>query len=389
MINNDRKIYRILQKHLDTLPVGYPATRSGVEIRILQRIFTPVQAAVATALTHRFEPVDRIFETIEKQRRVFLEKPECEAHLDEMAKNGGVFCKTIDGRKHYALVPFVVGMYEFQVTRLTPGFYEDAARYFREGYALAYLSTAVPQMRVIPVEQSVGEKQHIATYDEVRRLIADAGERIGVADCICRKGKDLTGEPCRATDRRRLCIGLRDYFDTYSRHGWLRQITRDEAMEILSQCETEGLVLQATNEQKPQAICACCGCCCGVLSTLRHVPNRVEFAAGNFYAKSDPERCVACGKCAERCHMDAIVLEDDRVDIDPKGCIGCGVCVPVCKKGAMALVKRQPETVPPEDTEALYDTIMAGRKRFAKARTGLKILRHMDMKRLLRAAGSR
>ncbi len=28
--------YRILQKHLDDMPVGYPATESGVEIELLE-----------------------------------------------------------------------------------------------------------------------------------------------------------------------------------------------------------------------------------------------------------------------------------------------------------------------------------------------------------------
>lgn len=389
-MGREQKIYKTLRKHLDKMPVGYPSTRSGVEIRILKRIFTPRQAALAAAMTHRFEPVETIRKRAEKHGSDFMapdfaDNASWEALLDEMVERGGIFCKIVDGRRHYALVPFVVGMFEFQVTGLTPGFYADVARYFREGYGLAYLSTAVPQMRVIPIEQSVAEKQHIATYDEARRLIADAGERIGVADCICRKGKDLAGESCRRTERRSLCLGLRDYFDMYSRQGWLRKITKEEALEILAQSEKEGLVLQATNEREPQAICACCGCCCGILSTLRHVPNRAEFAAGNFYAQSDPQLCVGCGKCVERCHVGAIVMgeREKRVEIDPAGCIGCGVCVPVCKKGAMALVERQKPNVPPPDTEALYDTILKGKKRLGKMRTGLKILRHMRIKDII------
>ncbi len=32
-------IYRELQRHLDEMPVGYPRTESGVEIRILKHLF--------------------------------------------------------------------------------------------------------------------------------------------------------------------------------------------------------------------------------------------------------------------------------------------------------------------------------------------------------------
>ena len=37
----EEQIYRDLQRHLDSFPIGYPATQSGVEIRILKRLFTP------------------------------------------------------------------------------------------------------------------------------------------------------------------------------------------------------------------------------------------------------------------------------------------------------------------------------------------------------------
>ena len=375
MHDKEKKTYKILRKHLHKMPVGYPATYSGVELRLLQRMFTREQAVMATMLTHVFEPVNVVCEKANKQLSNSIDESYCGRLLDEMAGKGGVFCKVIDGRKHYALVPFVVGMFEFQVTSLTARFYDEAIRYFREGYALEYLSTAVPQMRVIPINQSIAPKQHIATYDEVRSLIANAGDRIGVADCICRKGKDLSGDPCKITERRNLCLGLRDYFDTYSERGWLRKITKEEAFEILSQSETEGLVLQTTNEREPQAICACCGCCCGILLMLKHVPNRAEFAGGNFRARVDSRLCVGCGKCLERCHVGAIFMTEKRVEISLEGCIGCGVCVPVCKKGAMSLVPGRMHAVPPADTTELYDTILKGKGRMRKVRTGMKILK--------------
>jgi len=40
-------LYRQLQRHLDRMPVGFPATESGVEIRILRQIFTPEEAELA------------------------------------------------------------------------------------------------------------------------------------------------------------------------------------------------------------------------------------------------------------------------------------------------------------------------------------------------------
>ena len=38
------EIYHKLAKVLDTLPSGFPATESGIEIKILKKIFTPEEA---------------------------------------------------------------------------------------------------------------------------------------------------------------------------------------------------------------------------------------------------------------------------------------------------------------------------------------------------------
>ena len=37
-------VYTRLREHLDRLPAGFPATESGVELRILKRLFTPDEA---------------------------------------------------------------------------------------------------------------------------------------------------------------------------------------------------------------------------------------------------------------------------------------------------------------------------------------------------------
>ena len=47
----DAELYRALQRHLDRMPVPYPATESGVEIRILRRLFTPDEARLALSLS--------------------------------------------------------------------------------------------------------------------------------------------------------------------------------------------------------------------------------------------------------------------------------------------------------------------------------------------------
>jgi Na+-translocating ferredoxin:NAD+ oxidoreductase subunit B len=375
----EEKLYRRLRKHLHAMPVGYPSTRSGVELKILRHLFAPEEARLALHMTHGFDTAETIGERAAKEG---VSPPQCENHLREMAAKGSILRRDTDAQPRYALIPFVVGMYEFQIRRMTPELYENAARYFREAFGFTYLSTAVPQMRVIPIRQSVAGEHRIATYDEVRQLVAEAKGRLGVTDCICRKGRDLAGKPCQRTDRRSLCLGFRDYFDTYQREGWIRKLSEQEALDILEQSEKEGLVLQSTNEQAPQAVCACCGCCCGVLATLKAVPNPAEFTASNFYAGVNADVCIGCGLCADRCHMMAVTLLDKKAVIDMLRCIGCGVCVPACKSGALRLWQKAEACVPPETTEELYEIIQSGKSRLSGIKTGVKVLRRMNLKQV-------
>jgi hypothetical protein len=49
-VDQDEKIYRELQRHLNRQAVGFPATRSGADIKLLKHIFSPRDAEMATCL---------------------------------------------------------------------------------------------------------------------------------------------------------------------------------------------------------------------------------------------------------------------------------------------------------------------------------------------------
>ena len=49
-------VYRELQERLDTYSMGFPPTESGVEIKILKRLFSGEDAAMFLALTPGWRP---------------------------------------------------------------------------------------------------------------------------------------------------------------------------------------------------------------------------------------------------------------------------------------------------------------------------------------------
>ena len=116
MIHNDQA-YIKLQQHLDSQAVGFPATRSGAEIKILKHIFTPEEAEIACCLDYKFEPLETI---LERAGHLVESAEELEKRLNKILRKGGIESRIKNGRAHYCNAPLVVGMYEFQLNRLTP-----------------------------------------------------------------------------------------------------------------------------------------------------------------------------------------------------------------------------------------------------------------------------
>ena len=369
-------VYRRLQRKLNKMPVGYPATKTGVEISLLKRIFTEEQAAVAEHLDHNYKTVDQIFdsagETVES-------KEELSRILEETVSRGGISRRRRDGEAEYALLPFLLwGMYEHQLKRLNPAFLEDCGEYMMGEFGLEMATSRLPKMRVIPIEESVGGEHRVSTYDELRHLIDKAGNQIAIQECFCRKVADMQGKGCSATDRREVCMSLGDQADLYVEEGWARRITQEEALEIARLNEQEGLVLMPGNAQEPSFMCACCSDCCGMLSLMKNFPKPAEVVGSNYQARVTAAQCTACGACVSRCPLEAITLDGAAAAVDLKRCIGCGLCVPICPEEAIALVKKEKEVLPPATVEEHYETILAKRMTFA-GRT-----RDFAMKALLR-----
>jgi len=61
-IKDAKKDYKALQKHLNSMPIGFPKTISGVEKRILKTVFSPEEARAALCLGCKYEAVETIIE---------------------------------------------------------------------------------------------------------------------------------------------------------------------------------------------------------------------------------------------------------------------------------------------------------------------------------------
>lgn len=299
------------------------------------------------------EPIEEIQERISDLGH---SKEELASHLENMAKKGAIMRIVKEDSFTYGNALLVVGMFEFQVNKLTEGFIKDMHKYFYEAFLWDMAKVPIPQLRTIPVGVTIDHEAEILNYDNVNQLIEKAEGPYVLINCVCRQGMDLLNKPCKATSRREVCMGFGESAKAYIDAGWGREITRNEAIEVLKQNEEEGLVLQPSNSINAEFICSCCGCCCEGLSSYKRLPNPADIVASNYFAVVDEDACTGCRTCEERCQMAAITVDDIAI-VNLQRCIGCGACVKSCPSEAIKLEKKANTKAPPETMVELYENI--------------------------------
>lgn len=353
-----KDVYIRLREHLDKMPVGYPPTESGVEIRLLQRLFTVEEAQVTLCLSALPEPLERIHR---RARPIGFSLEKVETILERLLSKGVIEGQEIDQKRHYSKSIFVVGMYERQLRNLTKELQEDFLQYADEGFAEALHSKGTTQLRTIPINVSILPERIVGTYDSARDLVLRSEGPFAVMDCICRNGMDLLDQPCSQTKVRETCLTLGNVAQRCVEREMARFVSQDEMLALLEQADEEGMVLQPQNSQDPGFICCCCGCCCGVLTTAKRFPRPAEYFTTNYFVEIDPDLCLECGTCVTRCQMEALRVDGTATKVLLDRCIGCGLCVSTCPSEAIRLRQKETVSTPPKDMGELYKKIMLER----------------------------
>ena len=351
-------VYERLRVHLHQLPVGFPSTQSGVEIRILKQLFTEEEAEMALELTPFAATAEEVAKKIDQDQE------KVKTILDQMSAKGLIFNSQKGGITTYRAAWFVVGIFEYQVNRMTNKFAEDFDQYLDDGLRDELLSYDTHQLRVVPVNKAVEAMKHVSSYDDAREHIRQQS-KISVQNCICRQKKDLQEAPCSRHEEREICLTFSSGAYYYIEHGLGREITQQEALKLLDFAEQKGLVLNSGNAQKTFAMCLCCGDCCEYLGVLKTHPKPSSLVDSNYFAQVDEDLCSGCETCVDRCQMDAITIIDDISTINLDRCIGCGLCVTTCPEDALTLQPKAEKIVPPANINELYMKI--GNERIQKS----------------------
>lgn len=289
------------------------------EYRILEPILTDEMAEVGLCLRLR-EP-----QTVEEISALCGKPVELTSKLLwEMADAGAVCVQKLDGVDKYWHEIWVPGHMEMIVNhKENVRKYPDLAVSF-DGYgkrrapmAAGNFPVGSGPMRVIPIERALDGDSRRASYEEISHHLNQA-RRFSVSDCSCRTSREVMGEGCGHL-KEEMCIQLDHAAEYYIRTGRAREISREEAFEIIRRAEDNGLMHQIPNtdgDGKTHAICNCCGCGC-FATRIAGMWNNPDMVRSNYVSQIDKDACVACGECVENCPTNALKVGSKLCSKDP------------------------------------------------------------------------
>ena len=337
----DMNPYEELALVLDKIPNGYPAVEDGTHLRILEWIFTQEEAELAGKLKLSGETSKEIAQRLNRS------EDGVESLLDTMLTKGQInsWMSKSAGARKYGLMPFAVGIYEDQLNRMDEELAHLLESYFQQGFKRV-VATEPVIFQVLPVNKSISTELEIHPYQKAEQLIESASSW-GVRECICKKQKELIGEPCSYPTT--VCLAFVPNVENYFDNSEITEpITKEEALRLLKESEDAGLIHCTYNVQAGHNyICNCCTCCCGVLRGVENLDKPREYIKTDFVMTVNADLCTGCETCLDRCQFGALSIPEDVTVVDETRCIGCGVCAIVCPESALEIVKTETSEKPP------------------------------------------
>lgn len=166
--------------------------------------------------------------------------------------------------------------------------------------------------------------------------IIDAAEEIVVLPCDCRRLNEQCERP------RETCLAMAERARKFIDRGVGRQITKEEAKEIISFADKKGLMHTVNGDWRKNGVHAICNCCADDCYPFRGgmlLGDKGVWPRSKYVAVYDPDTCTQCRLCVKRCHFGAFEFheEEGTLEYDPEKCWGCGLCANTCPSGALRM----------------------------------------------------
>jgi Pyruvate/2-oxoacid:ferredoxin oxidoreductase delta subunit len=309
--------------------VGVPKTPAFLKILRLQ--FTPAEARLALQIGLSGAKLDEISE------KTGIKKEKLKKMLHTMADKGTIYIDPGKEDPNYKVVGSSApgftetglwGNVRFPFTvELGKALYQFLKEWSEEKLCKLGFPFAPVWAGITALPEDASPSQNLA------EVIKKAGHW-SVSPCPCRLAHWLADPGNHCHHILETCLHTGDLSRWAVEHGMARELTYDEAVELLQKCNQDGLVHTLDINS---VVCNCCNDCCAMFHG--HKLGVQTFLPSPFRAHVEEETCNACKSCAERCPVGAIEV-DEFAFVDKDLCIGCGICVSTCAPKSIRLVRR-------------------------------------------------
>ena len=292
--------------------------------------------------------------------------------LNTMADKGLVMDMPYAGTTYYLLMPGLIGFFEFTFMKHRTDLpLERLAilmrEYLEESQAKEFFGGKTQLTRTLAYEEHIPVTSEIATYEQARTIIREAGFG-AVGLCYCRHKKSHQGKTCaKGAPMEGICISLGSAARFLSRRGFAEPKSETELLEIIDRARDLRLTHVTDNiRENPSFICNCCRCCCELMAGVQ-LGYHDGIAKTGYTAVIDPERCDYCASCFTACNVKAIGLAKGQTfttsterfaEVRAEVCLGCGACISACEKEALRLIPALNRTLPPLKKRDLFVRIL-------------------------------
>ncbi|KFO66936.1 hypothetical protein ER57_14290 [Smithella sp. SCADC] len=202
--------------------------------------------------------------------------------------------------------------------------------------------------KIIIDEKIVAPDSRIYPTSTINDIIMEYGSKSIIGQfkaCMCRKVTENVGDPCRFKMKDDVaCMIFGDPAKQYIKYGHARQISKEEAFDIIQKARDLGAVHSVFHEKDdtklPQvALCNCCWDCCGQFRLYNMGALPLRYSCFYVAKIAEVSKCNGCGLCEKFCPTAAIKVVEKKVELDTRKCIGCGQCVHQCVRSVTELVE--------------------------------------------------